>query len=432
MRLLFNQKPLGILISVVLTLMICFSGCGQNSTVTMTGTVTSTVTVTKLAAASTPLPVPAKLASDACYVCHKAQTPGITGAFSQSMMAQKGGVVCSDCHVTKADYPGTDAHYATYRLAAPTPTMCQKCHATEVSQFSQGRHSLPAYAAVHGVNGLSQVQIDAYKAILEGGFDAAKQTNALAKIEGDTIVPFACDTCHQIGQPHADNSAGRCQSCHVTHQFSLEQARKPDTCGACHIGPDHPQTEIYMESAHGVAYQTLGASWNWNADQGKVTASDIPVATCATCHISAFGGVVGSHDVGERLSMYSAYNISTARPNATQNKARMQSVCKSCHGPNKIAQRFDDVDKLVATVNDLVKQSDAVVANLKSKGLLTDAAFDEPIDFTYYELWHHWGRTTKFGAEMNGADYAHWHGIYELNKALVELKTMAQEKQAGK
>ena len=54
------------------------------------------------------------------------------------------------------------------------------------------------------------------------------------------------------------------------------------------------------------------------------------------------------------------------------------------------------------------------MAPLKKAGLLTDEPFDEPIDYTYFELWHHWGRTAKFGTWMQGPDYVQWHGIYEV------------------
>ena len=58
----------------------------------------------------------------------------------------------------------------------------------------------------------------------------------------------------------------------------------------------------------------------------------------------------------------------------------------------------------------------------KQQGLLTAEPFDEPIDFTYFELWHHWGRTAKFGVWMQGPDYTQWHGVYELLSDLAELQ----------
>ena len=42
--------------------------------------------------------------------------------------------------------------------------------------------------------------------------------------------------------------------CHSRHAFSVEQARNPENCGKCHMGPDHPQLEIFEESKHGVAF----------------------------------------------------------------------------------------------------------------------------------------------------------------------------------
>jgi hypothetical protein len=75
-----------------------------------------------------------------------------------------------------------------------------------------------------------------------------------------------------------------------------------------------------------------------------------------------------------------------------------------------------------------VVESNEIVAPLKEQGLLTDAPFDEPIDFTYFNLWHHWGRTAKFGVWMQGPDYVQWHGAYEILNDLAELREIAHEK----
>ena len=49
-------------------------------------------------------------------------------------------------------------------------------------------------------------------------------------------------------------------------------------------------------------YASTGESWNWDAPVGEWSAEDIDAPTCATCHMSGFGGVVPStHNVGERL-----------------------------------------------------------------------------------------------------------------------------------
>ena len=75
-------------------------------------------------------------------------------------------------------------------------------------------------------------------------------------------------------------------------------------------------------------------------------------------------------------------------------------------------------------------ESDEIIAELKDEGLITEAPFDEPIDFVYFDLWHHWGRTTKFGAWMQGPDYTQWHGAYEVLRELAELREMVDDKLA--
>jgi len=255
--------------------------------------------------------------------------------------------------------------------------------------------------------------------------------NALHAIEGPAVTRFACDTCHSIGKPALDGSIGQCQKCHLRHEFSLEQARKPETCNACHIGPDHPQWEIYHESPHGIAYSTSGDYWNWEAEAGTLTVEDFPAPTCAICHMSGFGATGTTHDIGDRLTWYLFQPISERRPSWQDNQVRMQNVCLECHNENFIDGFYTDFDALVGAINNWVEVSDQMIAPLKEQGLMSPAPFDEPIDFVYFELWHHWGRTAKFGASMQGPDYTQWHGAYEVLKELEELQELVNGKLSG-
>jgi hydroxylamine dehydrogenase len=365
--------------------------------------------------------------SDECVTCHRSASPGIVQQFGYSSMAAAK-VTCRDCHVVKAGYAGAVEHEGSYVLTAPTTAMCQRCHQAETAQYYQSRHSLPAFVAGAGSTDLPAKMLEMYKAIPEGSFAPDTSRNAIAAIEGPDITRFACDSCHSIGKPNSDNSIGRCQTCHLRHEFSLEQARKPETCNACHIGPDHPQWEIYQESPHGIAYATSGAQWNWTADPGTLTVKDFPAPTCATCHISGFGGAATTHDVGDRLTWYSFAPISERRPAWEGNKVQMQTVCFECHNRNFVDNLYTDGDKAVLAVNALVAESDQVMQPLKDQKLLSDQPFTEPIQYTYFELWHHWGRTAKFGTWMQGPDYTQWHGAYEMIKALAELRDMAAQK----
>jgi hypothetical protein len=365
--------------------------------------------------------------SDECVVCHARTTPGIVEQYGRGSMAAAE-VSCRDCHEVSPDYAGAVEHENFHILAQPTTAMCERCHTAEVAQFNQSRHALPAYVAYAGTSDLTAEQLEMYAAIPEGGFNPDRMRNALFAIEGPDITRFACEACHNVGRPQADGSVGQCVKCHLRHEFSLEQARKPETCNACHIGPDHPQWEIYQESPHGIAYQTGGEEWNWEAEAGTLTVSDFPAPTCALCHMGGFGATGTTHDVGARLTWYLFAPISERRPVWQDNQIRMQSVCLECHNKNFIDDFYAAADRATERVNAWVEESDEVVAPLKAQGLMTSEPFDEPIDFVYFNLWHHWGRTAKFGTWMQGPDYVQWHGAYELLEDLVELRHMADEK----
>ena len=365
--------------------------------------------------------------SEDCVTCHREATPGIVEQFSHSTMAAAE-VSCRECHEVKADYPGAVEHEGSYVLAAPTTAKCQRCHEAEVAQYYQSRHSLPAYVAVAGSKELSPTLIAMYQAIPEGSFAPDKARNAIAALEGSAITPFACENCHSIGVPAADGSVGRCQKCHIRHVFSLEQARKPETCNNCHIGPDHPQWEIYQESAHGILYATNGSTWNWDAEPGNLTVIDFPAPTCALCHMSGFGTTGTTHDVGDRLSWYLFASLSKLRPDWQDNRTRMQSVCFECHNENFITNMYTAADTATEQVSTWVQQANDLLAPLQDEGLINTSNFDEPIDFTYFNLWHYWGRTTKFGIWMQGPDYTQWHGAYPLMETMAELREMVNSK----
>jgi hypothetical protein len=364
---------------------------------------------------------------DACVVCHRRTTPGITQQYGHSTMAMAN-VSCQDCHEVKAGYPGAVEHEDTHVLRSPSTAKCEKCHATEVAQYYQSRHALPAYVAVVGTEDLSPELMAMYEAIPEGGYKPDKSRNAIAALEGPDMTPFTCEGCHNVGKPAPDGSVGQCQKCHLRHEFSQEQARKPETCNHCHIGPDHPQWEIYQESPHGIAYLTMGHNWHWEAETGTLSVEDFPAPTCAICHMSGFGSTGTTHDTGDRLTWFLFAPISSRRPTWQDNKIRMQGVCLECHNQVFIDEFYTAADKATERVNEWVVESDEIMAPLKEGGLLTSEPFDEPIDFTYFNLWHHWGRTAKFGVWMQGPDYSQWHGAYEVLHDLAELREMADER----
>ena len=53
---------------------------------------------------------------------------------------------------------------------------------------------------------------------------------------------------------------------------------------------------------------------------------------------------------------------------------------------------------------------------LLAKPLMRPANFSNPLDWVWFELWHHEGRRARHGVSMMGPDYTHWHGTYEVAK----------------
>lgn len=260
---------------------------------------------------------------DSCVVCHTDHTPGIVNQYANSEHFISD-TSCADCHLVEEEYPGSKQHpdEEFYVLPLSSAAQCESCHKEQVAQFNLSRHALPAYVAYAGTDGLSEEHLDMYQSIPERGGTDERSRNAIHRLEGPEITRFACESCHNVGQPRPDGSIGNCTDCHLRHQFSLEQARKPETCNACHIGPDHPQWEIYQESAHGIAYLTGGDDWNWDAEPGSLTTVDFPAPTCAICHMSGFGLSATTHDVGDRLTWYLAAPVSGRRPAFEENRGK--------------------------------------------------------------------------------------------------------------
>ena len=366
--------------------------------------------------------------ADKCAACHKRVTPDIVEQFSRSTMALSG-VRCTDCHVVDKGNPMGKDHEGFFITSAPTPNQCSKCHPSETKQFEHSRHSGPAWVALSGFSDFDSEQQKQIEQIPEVNRDkngiVTATRNALYDIEGPSVTKAACQTCHSIGKPNADGSVGNCNKCHLRHEFSIEQARKPEVCGQCHMGPDHPQMEIYHESAHGVMYQTDGYKWNWNQKPGRLTTKDMPAPTCATCHISGFGNQGTTHDVGQRLSKFLFAAVSDNRPNAFDGRNAMKSICANCHSNPFIDEQYAQADSVTAYVNSKVGEASEIMRGLVKDGIISTEPFANSISFDAFDLWHYYGRTAKFGAYMGGPDFVQWHGVYPLLTQLQRVKEEA-------
>ena len=445
--------------------------------------------------------------SKKCVSCHEQQSPGLIDHWMGSTHAVKG-VGCIECHQAHDGEADAFKHEGYLIATVVTPKDCGRCHLTEYEEFDGSHHaaagnilaSLDNFLAetVEGsrepyevfnphapsrataemqVNGMASAfvgcqQCHGSKVALkstDGGMltvddlepdpETGKPTNldAYAKIlknsNGKPVFHEGTWPNTGIGRLNLDGSRGSCSACHSRHDFSPRRARQPENCGKCHLGPDHPQKEIYEESKHGVAYRDLKDHMHLDSKHWVLGEDYSQAPTCATCHMSAHSknGKQVTHDPGERISWTNRPPVSIVMDtdihghvvketdpakrqelihDTWQNKRdRMKEVCSHCHTPDYINGFYKQYDDFVINYNEkFAKPGQAIMAALHEEELITKANFDDEIEWTWFYLWHHEGRRARHGASMMAPDYAHWHGMYEVAERFYqELIPQARE-----
>lgn len=439
--------------------------------------------------------------SAACIECHSVESPGVVGQWAISAHAAKG-VGCMDCHGVERDAVTAWSHEGALVSSIIGPATCAACHPKENVEFSASHHNtaglilhsqdnmLGEFVAggpnavlgckqCHGsqvafskqfedgtrfeldmqavssdvmqaimqerevdLKGLlaykeemSQRMATAVQAVWEPYAGKAPKTNTRLTIDPQTWPNSG------MGRFNPDGSLGTCNACHPRHSFSKALARQPDNCGKCHMGPDHPQFEIYNESKHGISFHNRLAEMNLDDPEWVVGRDYSAAPTCATCHMSAYRtaeGVMGvNHDVGLRISwtLRPVLSTHTTSHTATIDTAgqivksdvpwdvkrnTMKAVCTACHSTSHIENFYRQYDALVGLYNEkFARPGQTLMAYVNEKGYLDrpDAkGFAHELTWIWFELWHHEGRRMRHGASMMGPDYTHWHGSYEVAK----------------
>lgn len=353
-----------------------------------------------------------------CIKCHELKSPGLYKMWRQGTMGQAG-VNCYDCHKAEkksakkpGDIDGHD-HRGFWIVTIVSPKDCSRCHKEQFDQQQPSHHA-------KGADILNS--LDNYLGTVVGG--EAAVTTGCRQCHGSNVKVLKDGTLDPstwpntgIGRINPDGSKGSCSACHTRHHFSKEQARRPDACGKCHLGPDHPQMEVFNESKHGILYQAFRDKLNMEKDQWICGVDYEDTATCATCHISATPNQKPNHDVGDRISWTLRPVVSKKLTNWRKRRDNMKDVCRQCHSDLTINSFYKQFDDLV----DLYNTKFAIPAmkmrnELISMGKLTKANFDDKLDWIFWELWHHEGRRARHGASMSGPDYTWWHGMYDVAK----------------
>ena len=387
-----------------------------------------------------------------CLDCHAPANPALVTEWKTGAHGKQG-VNCYDCHkADPATNPGAKKHYGAMISVIVSPKDCARCHSKEVDE-QKGSHHAKAGDILASVDNYLGEVVGGPPAVAVGCFQCH---GTKVKMLPDGAYDPTTWPNTGIGRLNPDGSKGSCSACHARHSFSAAQAREPQTCGKCHLGPDHPQIEIYQESKHGILWEANKGKQHTDRKSWKPGVDYAAAPSCATCHMSATRTQGVTHDVGERISWTLRPAISTKlnmvvfddlskddRPEGQplpnvgdkvtgkdgvvrtvtnvytwqQRRKKMQDVCVACHSDSQVSGFYSQFDELVTLYNDkFARPATAIMADLQAAGKITPAQMDEKIKWIYYELWHHQGRRARHGASMSGPDYAWWHGIYEVAK----------------
>lgn len=390
-----------------------------------------------------------------CIECHATKMSGTVEGWKTSRMSHAG-VSCYDCHVVEKSSPMASQCEGTkgtgiYISPMVSSKTCSRCHPQEVEQFLKSGHAEIASGAVTSPKraGLSKLQFY-YEG---GGYMTKKQfTWKLGTPAEATDIERAprasgCQPCHGstveldennkpkhetwpggVGTRYPDGSIGTCTVCHERHTFSKADARKPEACGACHLGPDHPNIEIYHESKHGQLYITQGDKWNFDSPPDVWEPGDYTAPTCATCHMSGIGDLATTHNVQERLKWDLMHKKSVVRSGdrgeGVKGEQNMRRVCANCHGTSHTKAQRDMLDNAVGLYNKYWAGAVKMKQELADKQLLGPDPWQDGYQELMYYLWHHVGRRARQGAAMNAPDYAHWHGFFQLFQCYQDMENI--------
>lgn len=349
-----------------------------------------------------------------CLDCHEQKRVAMDWIrqWSQSRHALKG-VGCIACHEAKADDPDKWDHETFILTQVPSPKDCVACHEKEVREFEDSHHAKAAQFIGSLDNILGEVVEGAPAANM--GCRQCHGSEVRVDSKGIPIVGTWPNT--GIGRVNPDKSLGTCTACHTRHMFSKQQAREPGACGRCHMGPDHPQKEIYEESKHGIMFAAWREKMDLGADKWVVGQTYTAAPVCVTCHMAATTSQPSSHDIGLRIAWTLRPLISKRQENWEVKRSRMISVCQECHGKTWVLSYFKMYDDAVDLWNGkFATPAGNIMDALKTANKITPTPFDDSIEWTFYELWHHEGRRARMGASMMGPDFTQWHGFYEVAK----------------
>ncbi len=421
-------------------------------------------------------PPPAKLRADvphgvldagSCAGCHQRFNPVIVAQFAASAMGRPGvqnprvtyrvsQIACANCH-------GTNHDEIMATKGRVPETTCGACHQQIYKEHVlDAGHSYGPGPGPLGTNWERNIGVPHYKQMPR------------------KVMEMGCDPCHaQAGATDAkywseeqkkyiDTSSleirNGCVACHTRHSFSLEEARKPEACYTCHMGPDHPNFEAYMSSKHGSVYTTRGQAWDWKQ---PIALARWDAPTCAYCHmlyVGADGSRAVSHNMTRKIiwgmGVQAAAGVLkdiSATPENEAKRNEMIKVCLTCHSEDKARRYLESADAHKLAGDALVVEARGILAGLYrdrliepshgkvSAGLLPGPRFTAidlpggiafhspaslyydvtPIEREYFDMFFFSALKSYKGAFHMSPDYAWWYGYADVLGHLATIRDEA-------
>ncbi len=404
-------------------------------------------------------------------------------------------VGCFECHGLNPKAHKDNFEHNGYRInVVVSPADCRTCHPTEVDQYSGSKKAHawgnlalnPVYSMlVDAVDGVIEVRGRKQRLAQKPASQASRAQTCFAchgtKVEvtgtrkvdtddGEMTFPILSNWPNQgVGRINPDGSRGACTPCHPRHGFSLEVARKPHTCGQCHLEPDVPAYNVFLESKHGNIYESVGHGYDWDHVPWRV-GLDFRAPTCAACHMAGLAKpdgeaiVARSHDFGARIWVrLFGLVVSHPQPKTGQThiiknadglplpatfagkpaagfliddaeqasrKAEMSKVCAGCHTGRWVEGHFAAMDAAIAEADQMVHAATALVAAAwKRKRADKGNPFDEWIERQWVRQWLFYANSVRYAAAMGGPDYATFkNGWFYLSENLHKMRDWLSKK----
>jgi len=438
-----------------------------------------------------------------CILCHAKVTPGIVAAWLHSKHAQvtvreawskpplereisslppkefQDYVVgCYECHGLNPDiHPDTFDHFGQRVHVIVTPNDCKVCHAAEVDQYQRSTKAHAYYNLVKNpvymmlvkaanlvgkeAGGEAAMNVTCFKChgtkVTVVGWITVKWQNVVIKVPKLSGWPN-----HGVGRVNPDGSLGSCEACHPAHSFSIAVARSPYTCAQCHLEPDVPGFNVWMENKMGNIWLVEHKQYNLT-HVPWVVGVDFRVPSCAACHFSLLvdpqGNVIvhRTHNVDERIyvRLFGAYAHPTPKHGATwkivnadglplpytldgrfateylispeEQKARKETlmrICKACHVTTFVENHFKELDKIIEETNKAMRYITSLLLKAYKKKLADPSyLFDEHIERMWLEAWLFYANSIRYGTAMAGPDYTTFKlGWYKLSDLAYQME----------